>query len=104
MTGMYADELMIWGGSNYDMSTFPAEIVGVYKDLLERTIGVYSVLRGKLVDGVFVGKKCAKCGKEKSLKRCGRCNMAYYCSEECQMSDYPEHATKCKAVGKQAKA
>ena len=104
MVGMYEDELRIWSGSTYDMSTFPVEVVAVYKELLERTSGVYSVLRGKLVDGVFIGKLCATCGKDKSLKRCSRCNMVYYCSEECQKSDHPKHMTMCNAAKKQAKA
>ena len=97
MVGMYEDELKIWSGSSYDMSKFPAEVVNIYNELMERSKGVHSVLRGKLVDGVFIERQCAVCGKEKSLKRCARCNLVYYCSRECQISDYPEHVTMCKA-------
>ena len=31
-----------------------------------------------------------------TLKECGRCHLAYYCSEECQRKDWPNHKPHCK--------
>lgn len=30
-----------------------------------------------------------------SLKQCGRCNLRFYCSKNCQVTDWPDHKTKC---------
>jgi hypothetical protein len=41
--------------------------------------------------------RCAFCGKiEKSLKRCSRCKMSYYCSVECQKRDWSRHKLTCQ--------
>ena len=94
MAAMYEDELKIWGGSVEP--SFSEGIVEISKNLFERTrTGVPWVLRGKFVDGVFVEKQCAKCGKGESLKRCSRCGMVYYCSKQCQRSDYRKHVAEC---------
>uniref|UniRef100_A0AC34FMD3 MYND-type domain-containing protein n=1 Tax=Panagrolaimus sp. ES5 TaxID=591445 RepID=A0AC34FMD3_9BILA len=47
----------------------------------------------------FVGKICSCCGKEvKSLPSCSKCQMASYCSKECQTLDWKEfnHKEMCQ--------
>ena len=34
--------------------------------------------------------KCAVCG-EPGMKRCGTCKNTFYCSRECQKTDWPQH-------------
>ncbi|KAF8996165.1 ankyrin repeat-containing domain protein [Cyathus striatus] len=42
-------------------------------------------------------KACAACGeKEKPLKNCAKCQVARYCSRECQRSHWPTHKKSCK--------
>ena len=51
-----------------------------------------------------IENKCAHCGKlaqeDAPLKRCGRCKMVYYCSTDCQRSDWTRsggHKANCDA-------
>jgi hypothetical protein len=98
MAAMYEDELKMWCG--FVVPSFSEDFVGIAKQLFDRTrAGEPLVLRGKLVYGVFVEKKCAKCGKGESLKRCADCNNVYYCSRECQKSDYRNHRASCVMAG-----
>eukprot|EP00899_Mesostigma_viride_P015804 jgi/Mesvir1/24224/Mv10935-RA.1 len=39
------------------------------------------------------------CGNT-STKSCSRCRLVYYCSRECQSSDYPSHKSECKKLTK----
>lgn len=43
--------------------------------------------------------KCSGCNKyeepELKLKRCNRCKDAFYCNQECQAKDWPEHKKIC---------
>ena len=42
--------------------------------------------------------KCSNCGKETSfLKRCGGCQLAAYCTKECQRNDWARHKITCTA-------
>jgi len=41
--------------------------------------------------------ECAKCGKV-GMKRCGRCQMRWYCSPECQRVDWKQHKKRCKPM------
>ncbi|KAF7361381.1 hypothetical protein MSAN_01170900 [Mycena sanguinolenta] len=42
-------------------------------------------------------KSCDACGKtDSSLKNCGRCRVARYCSSECQVKAWPSHKTNCR--------
>ena len=38
---------------------------------------------------------CDKCGKPDAISRCGKCISVFYCSKECQASDWPIHKPKC---------
>ncbi|CAJ1967180.1 unnamed protein product [Cylindrotheca closterium] len=47
-------------------------------------------------------KMCRNCNKsdrseafQKSLMQCARCQSAYYCSKECQRTDWPKHKKTC---------
>ena len=41
---------------------------------------------------------CAHCGtRSLSLRRCSRCNDAYYCSPICQSFDWREHQLTCRS-------
>lgn len=59
----------------------------------------------------FVTDTCCKCFKDcetelaqspSSLKKCSRCQMAKYCSKECQTSDWKSHKLVCKRIKKGA--
>ncbi|XP_064483955.1 prolyl hydroxylase EGLN3-like isoform X2 [Ornithodoros turicata] len=39
---------------------------------------------------------CQLCGNVKELRRCARCNAAYYCSKEHQKQHWPAHKHVCK--------
>ena len=40
---------------------------------------------------------CAACGdSHECLKKCGRCKMVRYCTEDCQTKDWPEHKRVCR--------
>lgn len=41
---------------------------------------------------------CWGCGQQESARHhCGRCKIAYYCTEECQRRHWPEHRHTCQA-------
>lgn len=43
---------------------------------------------------------CQQCGKEGSLKLCGRCNEARYCSKQCQVAHWKlGHQQECRKAG-----
>lgn len=42
---------------------------------------------------------CSHCGQQtdwRALRDCSKCNMAQYCSKECQRSDWKGHKSKCQ--------
>lgn len=43
-------------------------------------------------------KVCRMCGKDVSLKRCARCKIQYYCSEQCQAADWSVHKIVCGKI------
>mmetsp|Transcript_23669 Transcript_23669/g.65707 ORF Transcript_23669/g.65707 Transcript_23669/m.65707 type:complete len:140 (-) Transcript_23669:1046-1465(-) len=43
-----------------------------------------------------VKRKCQACQKEAS-KKCSRCNLAWYCSVECQKKDWKKHRSVCNS-------
>ncbi|KAJ7754492.1 hypothetical protein B0H16DRAFT_1542561 [Mycena metata] len=41
--------------------------------------------------------KCAKTDDEQSFKRCSKCQIATYCSQDCQKADWKSHKTLCSS-------
>lgn len=41
------------------------------------------------------GRLCRLCKKDSENNRCSRCDIACYCSKECQLIDWPSHKTMC---------
>eukprot|EP00580_Thalassiosira_gravida_P009865 CAMPEP_0201647910 /NCGR_PEP_ID=MMETSP0493-20130528/36658_1 /ASSEMBLY_ACC=CAM_ASM_000838 /TAXON_ID=420259 /ORGANISM="Thalassiosira gravida, Strain GMp14c1" /LENGTH=147 /DNA_ID=CAMNT_0048123429 /DNA_START=30 /DNA_END=473 /DNA_ORIENTATION=- len=41
--------------------------------------------------------KCAVCQKP-ALKRCNQCKSIWYCSRNCQVSDWKSHKAQCKII------
>lgn len=39
-------------------------------------------------------RHCGSCNKE-AEKKCSRCEVAFYCSRECQIKDWGNHKEKC---------
>ncbi|RPA85347.1 hypothetical protein BJ508DRAFT_303012 [Ascobolus immersus RN42] len=39
---------------------------------------------------------CKVCEKSNNLMKCGRCNDVFYCSRECQKTDWKKHKVDCK--------
>merc|ERR1712098_753701 len=48
--------------------------------------------------------KCAHCGtsekSEKQFQKCSRCGFVFYCSQDCQKSDWQNHKQICKQIRK----
>jgi MYND finger len=42
-------------------------------------------------------KVCEKCGAGGKLKKCARCEKAYYCGGKCQKEDWKRHKPECRA-------
>ncbi|KAG7351362.1 MYND finger domain containing protein [Nitzschia inconspicua] len=48
-------------------------------------------------------EKCSKCGIQfpsRSLMKCDRCEVALYCSKECQRDEWKRHRPLCDRIGK----
>ncbi len=49
------------------------------------------------VAAVVSGRACTYCGSRSTrLQYCGRCHVAYYCSVDCQLLDWPQHKRACE--------
>ncbi|XP_061169952.1 uncharacterized protein LOC133179178 [Saccostrea echinata] len=44
---------------------------------------------------------CANCRSQSAELRCSGCRVVYYCSKDCQKSDWNKHKTSCKAYRSQ---
>jgi len=42
---------------------------------------------------------CHVC-KRRSIARCGKCRSVHYCSNACQLADWPAHKSLCKSITK----
>lgn len=44
-----------------------------------------------------MGYQCSQCNtRSKDMKKCARCDSAYYCNRACQVKHYPLHKKVCK--------
>ena len=52
------------------------------------------------VEGLYLKKisLCAVCANANNLKHCSRCNAIAYCSQACQLSDWPKHKLECNEL------
>ena len=46
-------------------------------------------------DFLTVKKTCSMCMKEKCTGKCGKCKGVYYCSTDCQKTDWESHKIDC---------
>ena len=44
----------------------------------------------------FLAKVCRLCNSKVGVRACGRCEHVYYCSKDCQVSDWARHKLTCK--------
>ena len=52
----------------------------------------------QLIIHPYKRKPCAQCGKALANKLCSGCYGTVYCSHECQVQHYNQHASTCKNV------
>ncbi|KAH9257919.1 hypothetical protein BASA81_003938 [Batrachochytrium salamandrivorans] len=45
---------------------------------------------------------CHACAKPDPAQRCSRCKIVWYCSETCQLSNWPAHKPNCQSFAKSA--
>lgn len=73
-------------------------VIGVrYEVIGVKTIGTDPEKLNKVVQVLsdIKKRKCGKCGKEDSTMLCSRCKKKYYCSKNCQVSDWETHKLNC---------
>ena len=71
---------------------------------VEQTRAHSLTMLGSLIDkrnldcpeGSTKDKTCDLCGEPGNLKKCGRCEMVYYCGRECQVTDWNRHKKSCR--------
>lgn len=44
----------------------------------------------------FLARVCRVCESKDGLRACARCKKVYYCSKDCQVSDWKRHKQTCK--------
>lgn len=67
--------------------------------IIQEDLSAKRVLLDKSTDNQqHAWTKCNACKKKILEKKvCGNCNIATYCSKECQVKDWPEHKKECKS-------
>jgi len=50
----------------------------------------------KLIIYFLLIMECKYCHSKENLKKCGQCQKIYYCSKNCQISDWKNHKAICK--------
>lgn len=69
------------------------DAVRAYNDMLPDT-----TVRFSKESRTFEVLSCHACNKKcKTMFKCSRCRRVYYCGEDCQKRDYPEHKKACRA-------
>lgn len=79
-------------------------VVGKLRTIM--SFSTWSEKRADMPKGMKDGyKHCRKCNKiehslefQQGLQKCSRCKSAWYCSRECQVSDWKDHKPFCRQV------
>jgi hypothetical protein len=58
-------------------------------------LGVVKMMRKDDAPASSSSGRCRNCGGANADKRCAKCKAVYYCSPECQRSDWPRHRSEC---------
>ena len=61
----------------------------------------YTVHGARIHDRSYITRTCDGCGggRHQSLQSCASCQVTYYCSKDCQLSDWRlRHRTSCKTI------
>lgn len=51
-----------------------------------------------LFEGLLEGFNCNNC-HQNATKRCSKCKQVWYCSRDCQLSDWKVHKPTCQNLG-----
>mmetsp|Transcript_26419 Transcript_26419/g.81292 ORF Transcript_26419/g.81292 Transcript_26419/m.81292 type:complete len:298 (+) Transcript_26419:226-1119(+) len=79
-----------------------------YKTTAANTVDPKQLAKRLKKSGQESGRSCSFCEKSdvalaKKLSRCEKCESAWYCSRDCQVSHWPAHKLICKNIAKQKK-
>ena len=58
---------------------------------MDRIVGLYA---NEVFEDFMDDPKCEECGAI-ATQRCSRCKMAWYCSRDCQLRNWPKHKQIC---------
>merc|ERR1712127_614142 len=94
-----ADQMRFWMKDGKDfVPKFAAEINKAFDmDGLMKMEAMAKERVGASID-TRAPPECGVCKKE-AMKRCGACQLRWYCSAECQRGDWKKHKKLCKKVG-----
>jgi len=94
-----ADQMRFWMKDGKDfVPKFAAEINKAFDmDGLMKMEAMAKVRAGASID-TRAPPECGVCKKE-AMKRCGACQLRWYCSAECQRGDWKKHKKLCKKIG-----
>ncbi|KAF8631507.1 hypothetical protein AX15_002370 [Amanita polypyramis BW_CC] len=98
-------DLLLEHGARMDLKDgngeSPEQIYLRYGPKVTAVVSKWLGRRRGIAEGLREEKKCERCGIKgdnvtKPLKNCRRCQVARYCSKECQVQHWPTHKLMCK--------
>jgi MYND finger len=57
---------------------------------------IYAPTKETVLRRIKDAKTCQACGAPDNLRLCNGCRCTWYCSKECQKTDWPTHTAQCK--------